>query len=208
MFIDQNPDIKTRIYLHTELNSHGGYHLTTVLKMLGIDNITRTADEYRYFAGGYSDIAMAKMYNACDVTMACTYSEGFGMPINESMACGTPVVAGNYTSMTELLKPVIPELLVDPITTFWQQVPARYFLADMDKGVEALEKVANTDPSHYTKNLADYSRKTWDWRTLIGPQWKKFFKETLPNYFEENCLKIPEPSKYLKERAEPLEITA
>jgi len=208
MFIDQNPDIKTRIYLHTELNAPGGYNLSTVLNMLGIAKITRTADSYRYFAGGYSDIAMAKMYNACDVTMACTYSEGFGMPVNESMACGTPVIAGNYTSMTELLKPVIPELLVDPITTFWQQIPARYFLADMDKGVEALEKVANTDPSYYTKKLADHSRKMWDWRTVIGPQWLKFFNETFPNYFEENCLKIPEPSKYLKDRAKPLGITA
>jgi len=207
MFIEQNPDIKTRIYLHTELNSRSGYHLTTVLKMLGLTEIVRVANEYIYFAGGYADIAMAKMYNACDVTMACTLSEGFGMPVIESMACGTPVVAGNYTSMTELVKPVAPEMLVDPITTVWQQVPARYFLADMDKGVEALEKVANTDPSYYTKKLTEYTKKTFDWTTAIGPQWKQFFKEIFPNYIEENCLKIPDPSEYLKKRAKPLEIT-
>jgi glycosyltransferase involved in cell wall biosynthesis len=205
-FIDQNPDVKTRVYLHTELNSPNGYHLETVLRMLGIGSITRVANEYQYFSSGYSDDAMAKMYNACDVTMACSLSEGFGMPIIESMACGTPVVAGNYTSMTELLQPVTPELLVDPITTIWEQVPAKYYLADIDKGVEALEKVVNTDPSKYTKKLSEYALKTFDWRTVIGPQWKNFFKKTLPEYIDENCLKIPEPSQFLKNNAKPVEV--
>lgn len=207
MFIDQNPDIKTRIYLHTEINSPSGYNLSTVLKMLGLTDITRVADEYKYFAGGYADIAMAKMFNACDATMACTLSEGFGMPVVESMACGTPVVAGNYTSMTEFLKPVTPELLVDPSTTVWQQVPAQYFLADKDKGVEALEKIANTDPSYYVKKLAEYTKKNFDWKTVIGPQWKLFFKETLPTYMDENCITIPAPSKLLTEKMKPMVIT-
>ena len=206
MFIDQNPDIKTRIYLHTELDAPTGFNLTTVLKMLGLDKITRVANDYLYFAGGYSDIAMAKMYNACDVTMSCTLSEGFGMPIIESMACGTPVIAGNYTSMTELLQPITPELLVDPITTIWEQVPARYFLADFDKGVGALERVANTDSSKYMSRLAEYAKKTFDWKTVIGPQWKEFFKKTLPEYMEDNCMKIPEPSELLKKNAAPMEV--
>ncbi len=206
IFKDQNPDIRIGIYLHTELNAENGYNLSVVLKMLGLSEITRNADLYKYFAGGYSDIQMAKMFNACDVTMGCTYSEGFGMPVAESIACGTPVVAGNYTSLTELLKPVIPELLVDAVSTIWQQVPARYFLIDKDKAVESLEKVANTDPDYYVDRLANYAKKTFDWRTVIGPQWKKFFKVTLPEHMEKNCLKIPESSKSLKDQAKPLEI--
>jgi glycosyltransferase involved in cell wall biosynthesis len=206
MFIDQNPDIKTRIYMHTEVNSEGGYNLEMVLNMLGMGGLAKAADIYKYFAGGYSDIGMAKIYNACDVTMACTYSEGFGMPVPESMACGTPVVAGDYTSMTEILQPITPELLVKPLSTIWQQIPAHYFLANKDKAVEALEKVANADPDFYAKKLAEYTKKTFDWATVIGPQWKQFFKTTLPEYMEENCINIPTASEYLKKRATPIEI--
>lgn len=206
MFIDRNPDIKTRIYLHTELDSPSGFNLTTVLGMLGLTNVAACADNYRYFAAEYNDVAMAKMYNACDATMACTLSEGFGMPIIESMACGTPVVAGNYTSMTELLKPVTPELLVDPVTTIWEQVPAKYYLADMDKAVDALEHIANSDPEKYRQKLAEHAMKAFDWRTVIGPLWKTFFKETLPEYMESNCMRIPEASEALRSNAKPLEV--
>lgn len=206
-FIEQNPDIKTRIYLHTELNAPTGFNLETVLKILGLENITRTADQHRYYSSEYFDIHMAKMYNACDVTLSCTLSEGFGLPIIESMACGTPAIVGDYTSMTELVKPVAPELLVPPITTIWQQTPARYFLADMEKGAEALEKVANTDPSYYAKRVSEYAKKTWDWREKIAPQWIQFFNETFPKYIEDNCLKIPEASKFLKRNAKAMEIT-
>lgn len=206
-FCESNPDIKTGIYLHTDLNNPNGFNLESVLKTLGLDRITKVADPYLYGSAGYNDNAMSKMYNSCDVTMNCTYSEGLGMPIIEAAACGTPPISGNYTSMTELLKPVAPELLVDPDTITWQQVPARYFLVDMDKGVDVLEKVVNTDPSYYAKRLHEHAKKTFDWDSVIGPQWKKFFKTTLPDYIDENCLKIPSPSEKLKPMMKPMEIT-
>ena len=44
-------------------------------------------------------------YNAFDVLLHCGNSEGFGLPIVEAQACGTPVVANACSAVTELLGP-------------------------------------------------------------------------------------------------------
>ena len=45
---------------------------------------------------------MANWTQAIDVLFASTYAEGFGLPIIEAQACGTPVITTNASSMTEL----------------------------------------------------------------------------------------------------------
>jgi glycosyltransferase involved in cell wall biosynthesis len=51
----------------------------------------------------FSDEQMASMYAACDVTLGIGLGEGFGYPIFESLACGTPVVHGDYAGAAEFL---------------------------------------------------------------------------------------------------------
>ena len=45
---------------------------------------------------------MASLYCAFDVLLNPSYGEGFGVPIVEAQACGTPVIVTDWTSMTEL----------------------------------------------------------------------------------------------------------
>ena len=59
------------------------------------------ADQYG-LALGYTDAMMAQIYSALDVKMLVSMGEGFGIPILEAQACGTPVVVGDWTSMSEL----------------------------------------------------------------------------------------------------------
>ncbi len=49
-----------------------------------------------------SDEVMAKLYSACDLTLGIG-PEGFGFPIFESLACGTPVIAGSVGGHAEHL---------------------------------------------------------------------------------------------------------
>ena len=44
---------------------------------------------------------MARLYRSVDVLLACSKSEGFGVPIIECQLCGTPVVTTNCTAMTD-----------------------------------------------------------------------------------------------------------
>ncbi len=55
---------------------------------------------------------LAWAYSACDVTLGIGSGEGFGYPLAESLACGVPVIHGNYAGGVEI---VPSEILVDPI---------------------------------------------------------------------------------------------
>jgi len=50
-----------------------------------------------------TDHELAALYTQCHVTIAPGLGEGFGYPIVESMACGTPVVHGTYGGGAELI---------------------------------------------------------------------------------------------------------
>ncbi|MEW6716689.1 MAG: glycosyltransferase family 1 protein [Chloroflexota bacterium] len=51
-------------------------------------------------------------YNAADIFVFPSLYEGFGVPVIEAMACGTPVIASNVSSLPEVVGPA--GLLVDP----------------------------------------------------------------------------------------------
>ena len=59
----------------------------------------------------YSDEQMNGLYSACDVTLGIGAGEGFGLPIFESLASGTPVVHGDYGGAAEHME---QRMLVTP----------------------------------------------------------------------------------------------
>lgn len=60
-----------------------------------------------------NDVQLAARYCWSDVTVAPGLGEGFGYPIVESLACGTPVIHGNYAGGVELLPN--QAWLIDPV---------------------------------------------------------------------------------------------
>ncbi len=55
---------------------------------------------------------MPLLYNAADLLLYPSFYEGFGLPILEAQACGTPVITSNLSSMPEIAGEAA--LLVDP----------------------------------------------------------------------------------------------
>jgi len=51
---------------------------------------------------GYPTEYMAEFYNCLDVHLITTKGEGFGIPVLEAQACGTPVITGGWTACDEL----------------------------------------------------------------------------------------------------------
>lgn len=54
------------------------------------------------FLGKVTEATLAALYSASDLFVFPSLYEGFGLPVIEAMACGTPVVCGNTTSLPEV----------------------------------------------------------------------------------------------------------
>lgn len=95
---------KARLYLHTTYrNGTEGLDLLMLAKTLGIKDTIGFPDQLERRADTLGPDYMAAMYNASDVLSAASRGEGFGVPIIEALACGTPVIGSRCSSMPELI---------------------------------------------------------------------------------------------------------
>lgn len=87
---------------------------------------SRFPDEARYFSSVHSlngrarfldwvpECDLATLYSMADMLVVPSLIEGFGLPALEAMACGTPVLAANRSSLPEVIGKA--GLLVDPLS--------------------------------------------------------------------------------------------
>lgn len=70
-------------------------------------------DERVIFSGRISEHDLPGVYKGALATVFPSLYEGFGLPVIESMACGTPVITSNVTALPEVAGDAA--LLVDPL---------------------------------------------------------------------------------------------
>ena len=77
------------------------------------DEIKKHNVEASVFVTGYvSDEELVALYNRADFFVYPSIYEGFGLPVIESMACGTPVITSNTSSLPEVAGTAA--LMIDP----------------------------------------------------------------------------------------------
>jgi glycosyltransferase involved in cell wall biosynthesis len=91
------------LYLHTEPHGYvSGTKLLDIAESVGLGgDCVKTCDPYNYLLS-YPQSHMAHVYSAMDVLLNPARGEGFGIPIVEAQACGTPVIVTDWTAMSEL----------------------------------------------------------------------------------------------------------
>lgn len=128
------------------------YELLSLIDRLGVRARVR-------FLERVSDEDLALLYNAATLFVFPSLYEGFGLPPLEAMACGTPVVAANSSSIPEIVGDA--GLLVDP--------------TDFDALARAVERVVDD-----TTLRAELCRKGLERAKLFS--WERFGKQTLEVY--------------------------
>jgi glycosyltransferase involved in cell wall biosynthesis len=97
-----HPD--SMLYLHTDIiGRNKGVNLAALSAIFGLEgDALGFSDQTALRLDGFGPERMAAMYASFDVLVNPSYGEGFGIPIIEAQACGTPVIVSDFTSMTEL----------------------------------------------------------------------------------------------------------
>ena len=134
VFLNEHPE--AMLALHTGIHQDGGQDLEFLGEHLGITDRMLVVDQYRYTTGLITPSDMATWTQALDVLLASTYAEGFGLPILEAQACGTPVITTDASAMTELS----PHGYQVSGTPFWNGVHRGWWTRPSTRGIaDALE---------------------------------------------------------------------
>lgn len=93
------------LYLHTTIDpnfSQGEDIMAMVASLQLPEGSVLVADQYRQVFNPLSGNAMAQVYSSFDVLLNPAQGEGFGVPIMEAQACGTPAVVTDFSAMKEV----------------------------------------------------------------------------------------------------------
>lgn len=124
-----------------------------------------------------TDDELARTYSSCSVVLLPSLGEGFGYPLVEAMACGTPVVHVGHAGGAELVPDGVVSYLgrrVESIFNIERPIlcPDRFALS-------ALEKLAYKEhnwieATNYYRGQVSYL----DWR-MLWPRWESWFRKGL-----------------------------
>ncbi|WP_044257111.1 glycosyltransferase family 4 protein [Rhodopirellula sp. SWK7] len=88
-------EVRKTVDVHLEITGKAEPHTTATIEKLGLS-------QHVHFLGSVTDDELACAYRGARATVLASEYEGFGLPVIESMACGTPVVCSNVTSLPEI----------------------------------------------------------------------------------------------------------
>lgn len=90
-----------------------GWYYTTIFQLVETLNLTG----HVYFPGYVPQEELPLWYNAAALFTYPSHFEGFGLPVLEAMACGTPVITSTVSSLPEVAGTEGAACLVDPADT-------------------------------------------------------------------------------------------
>lgn len=127
-----------------------------------------------------SDQTLARLYQACDLTILPSLGEGFGYPIVESLASGVPCIHGNFGGGKELIPkgewrvPVIAERL-ESVYALRRPV---FAIQDWANAVERTLRWKVEVGEAVAAGFCRLSVQHLDWASL-WPRWRSWIKEGL-----------------------------
>jgi hypothetical protein len=153
IFSQDKPD--AILYLHTDESAAlGGVDLRVLIQACGIKpEQVRFVNQYLYRMN-MPQTALAALYSDADVLLATSAGEGFGVPVIEAQACGTPVIVSNFTAQPELVGDgwvIDGQPLWDPFQNSW------FFTPHVSQIVRALEAAYERPRGETSQDALDFA---------------------------------------------------
>ena len=118
---------------------------------------------------------LIELYNAADILLAPSLYEGFGLTVLEAMACGTPVITSNVSSLPEIVgdagilvdDPLNAEEIASSVLRLWQEPD--YSNTLIAKGLKRIKqytwlRTAEKIASIYEQAVTEDDRLTLNYR--------------------------------------------
>jgi glycosyltransferase involved in cell wall biosynthesis len=173
-FRKHNPD--ALLYLHTEESGfHHGHNLPKLIKALGLGpDALVMCDQYQYVLG-FPDAYMADVFNASNVLLSPSMAEGFGIPIIEAQASGTPAIVTDFSSMQELVQEGVTGWRIDDYEKVWSEQGAW----QVKSKLEAIKMALFHARAQATDSMRDACRENavqYDFEKAVAPLWDELLR--------------------------------
>lgn len=193
------------LYLHTDWTGRIGENIEELINLTGIPHsAVARPSQYKYDRGMLDAEYMRMAYSAMNVAMNASMGEGFGIPIIEAQACGTPVIVTGFSAMSELVK---AGWIVGAVDKFysqesWQAVPS------VDDLVTALEQAyQHRDNTALRTQAHDGIVKEYDADFVFQQHWLPVLKDienTIDTDTERNQARVKRTAQRLQLRGVPI----
>jgi glycosyltransferase involved in cell wall biosynthesis len=170
-----------RLYIHTEpTDMFGGIVFPELTNRIGITDKVIFPDRYQYHRG-FPETFMRLMYNSADMFLGATMSEGFGIPIIEAQACGTPVIVTDFSAMPELVRwgtaTEMADLWWSPMNS-WQAIPSVANITNALHDYYEQWQDAGADwPIERRIEAQDAIHSEYSWDVIVADQWAPLMQQ-------------------------------
>lgn len=175
-FVERHPDAV--LYLHTSLHGNlaqsniGGVKIDFLLSSLRLTpNNVKIVSEYEYRTG-IPHKKLATLMAASDVVILPSRGEGFGLPLIESQAVGTPVITTKFAAQQELCR---AGWLVEGDSE-WSYQDAFWLKPGILSIVECLEAAYERRKDARLRQIASESVQEYRVDTVVQKYWKPMLK--------------------------------
>eukprot|EP00438_Fugacium_kawagutii_P015789 Skav218884 [mRNA] locus=scaffold2503:146893:153872:+ [translate_table: standard] len=167
----------THLHVHSDL--HGAVDIQSLLKDAGLSLENGAASASREHL---SPEMLRNLYSASDVLLQLSRAEGFGLPVIEAQACGTPVIVNGATAMAEnvfLGKVLLPTPRQSP-SGGRNDRPGSWTPPDGAAAVEALLEIWSSPPTATERNRARVALQSFFAPSFVSRQMAEVLHPLVP----------------------------
>lgn len=161
------------LYAHTYPGQDGQFgscNLVEQAAALGILDRVRFLDPIRSMQGTPPRF-MRGAFSAADVLLNPAMGEGFGVPMLEAQACGTPVITGRWTAQAEVVGSGVFIEKAEAMP-FWSPQAARMWIAGPDVVAQALDAAYQDRGSVRARSAALAHAEQYEADRVYAEHWR------------------------------------